>query len=284
MKKIKITTAFFCLFAATVFSQDNVGIGTLTPHSSAILELSAGNKGFLVSRVNLQSVNDVATVVNPATGLLVYNTNAAISGGNGDGFYYWNGAQWVQAIGPQGPQGIPGNNGAPGADGVGIVSTVNNGNGTYTFNYSDGSSFTTANLTGPQGIQGPAGVAGAQGPQGIPGNDGAPGPTGPQGPPGSTSPDYDSGWFSVAANTTYPLTHNLGVEPNRIEVRFKDAQGRITGWGNVGFYNSSNSLWGGIKWDDSYLTNTQIVIRLHSLTLGNGSINLYNQMRVMIWQ
>jgi hypothetical protein len=31
--------------------------------------------------------------------------------------------------------------------GAGIVSTVNNGNGTYTFNYSDGSSFTTGNLT-----------------------------------------------------------------------------------------------------------------------------------------
>ena len=41
--------------------------------------------------------------------------------------------------------------GPAGADGVGIISTVNNGNGTYTFNYSDGSSFTTANLTGPSG-------------------------------------------------------------------------------------------------------------------------------------
>jgi hypothetical protein len=39
-----------------------------------------------------------------------------------------------------------------GVRGVGIVSTVDNGNGTITFNYSDGTSFTTPNLT-PSYIQ-----------------------------------------------------------------------------------------------------------------------------------
>jgi hypothetical protein len=41
-----------------------------------------------------------------------------------------------------------------GTDGVGIVSTIDNGNGTFTINYSDGSSFTTIDLTGPQGPPG----------------------------------------------------------------------------------------------------------------------------------
>lgn len=173
MKKINLAIAVICLFTAQAFSQDNVGIGTLTPNSSAILELSASDKGFLVPRINLQSTADITTIASPATSLLVYNTNATISGGNGVGFYYWDGVQWVQAIGPQGPQGPAGNNGAPGSpgangtDGVGIVSTIDNNNGTFTINYSDGSSFTTINLTGPQG---PAGAQGPAGPVGCANN------------------------------------------------------------------------------------------------------------------
>ena len=112
------------------------------------------------------------------------------------------------ATGPQGIQGLAGNDGAQGlqgpagidgingANGIGIASTTDNGNGTFTFNYTDGSSFTTSNLTGPtgltgpagsQGLQGAAGADGAQGPQGIQGvtgNDGAIGATGPAGADG----------------------------------------------------------------------------------------------------
>jgi hypothetical protein len=77
------------------------------------------------------------------------------------------GPQGIQgAIGPQGPIGQTGAQGSAGANGNGIISTINNGNGTYTFNYSDGSSFTTSNLIGSQGIQGPIG------PQGPAGNNG----------------------------------------------------------------------------------------------------------------
>jgi hypothetical protein len=96
------------------------------------------------------------------------------------------------ATGPQGPQGLTGATGPQGAQGVGIVSTINNNNGTYTFNYSDGSSFTTANLTGPSGSvgpQGPQGLTGPAGPQGLTGAQGLTGPagaTGAQGPQGLT--------------------------------------------------------------------------------------------------
>jgi hypothetical protein len=60
--------------------------------------------------------------------------------------------------------------GAKGATGIGIASTTDNHNGTFTFTYSDGSAFTTSNLTGPQGVAGAQGPAGLQGATGATGN------------------------------------------------------------------------------------------------------------------
>jgi hypothetical protein len=60
-------------------------------------------------------------------------------------------------VGPQGPQGLPGPVGPPGpvgADGNGIASTVDNGDGTFTITYDDGSTFTTPDFTGPSGPAG----------------------------------------------------------------------------------------------------------------------------------
>lgn len=51
----------------------------------------------------------------------------------------------------------------------------------------------TANISGPQGIQGPIGSAGPQGPQGPQGPVGAQGPAGPQGPQGDTGPQGPTG-------------------------------------------------------------------------------------------
>lgn len=97
---------------------------------------------------------------------------------NGDGSFtinYSDGSSFTSAdltgpqgaIGPQGPVGPQGLIGPVGNDGVGVASTVDNGNGTFTINYTNGSSFTSADLTGPQGAQGPVGPQGAIGPAGI---------------------------------------------------------------------------------------------------------------------
>ena len=57
--------------------------------------------------------------------------------------------------GPQGPQGVKGDTGdegpqgIPGTDGNGIVSATNNGDGTFTLNFDDGTTFTTDDLSGP---------------------------------------------------------------------------------------------------------------------------------------
>ena len=85
------------IFLCSVKAQ-NVGIGTITPNESAILEIKSSNKGLLVPQVSLTSLTDVATIPMPATGLLVYNTNAALPGGAG--FYYNSGttapAAWLK--------------------------------------------------------------------------------------------------------------------------------------------------------------------------------------------
>ena len=81
-----------CLF----FSYSQVGIGTTNPDASAMLDISSTDSGVLVPRVPLTDVTDNTTPVSgPATGLLVWNTNAGVTGGNGVGFYFFNGAQWM---------------------------------------------------------------------------------------------------------------------------------------------------------------------------------------------
>ena len=57
--------------------------------------------------------------------------------------------------------------GPQGEDGVGITSTTDNNDGTFTLNFSDGSSFTTTDLTGPQGVMGNPGNDGIDGEDGI---------------------------------------------------------------------------------------------------------------------
>ncbi len=109
------------------------------------------------------------------------------------------------AQGATGPQGPTGQTGAQGAAGVGIVSTVNNGNGTYTFNYSDGSSFTTSNLTGPAGAQG------ATGPQGPIGQTGATGPQGPVGQTGATGAQGPAGTNGVSVTNSFVQGDSLYV-------------------------------------------------------------------------
>ena len=66
-----------------------------TPASGAMLDVKSTNKGFLAPRVSLISITDVATILSPTAGLLVYNTNASITNGKGIGYYYWDGTNWI---------------------------------------------------------------------------------------------------------------------------------------------------------------------------------------------
>lgn len=97
----------------------NIGINTTgaIPNASAGLDIDFTNKGLLIPRVSLTATTDVTTIPSPATSLLVYNTNAAMTGG-ALGFWYFDGTLWVQAIGPMGPAGIAGATGPMGPAGA----------------------------------------------------------------------------------------------------------------------------------------------------------------------
>ncbi len=84
--KTKLTVLLFIVnslyFIYPTVAQNNVGIGTTSPNTKAILELQATDKGLLVPRLTNAEMLGIAT--NASTnGLLVYNTT-------NDCFYYWN--------------------------------------------------------------------------------------------------------------------------------------------------------------------------------------------------
>src|ERR1051325_5193362 len=176
MKKI------FLLMAVTLssllgvvdgFSQNNnVGIGTLAPNASSMLDVVSTSKGMLVPRMTTGQMNAIAS---PANGLIIYNTDSLC-------FCYYNSTAWKSlcnagaagangATGPTGPTGIAGSNGVTGATGP-------------------------TGTAGSTGATGPTGVTGATG---IAGVTGATGPTGTNGTTGATGP----GGYCAAATAGY---------------------------------------------------------------------------------
>ena len=100
-----------------------------------------------------------------------------------------------------------GADGEDGADGVGVENIVNNGNGTFTVNLTNGETYTTDNFTGPEGEQGTQGVKGDPGPTGQKGDQGDPGLLGPPGPAG---PNMIVAMGHIASNGA--ITHRYNVE------------------------------------------------------------------------
>ena len=67
----------------------SVGIGTVTPDASAILDLSATTKGFLPPRM---TETERLAIASPTIGLMVYQTDEP------DGVYVYKAAGWIQMI------------------------------------------------------------------------------------------------------------------------------------------------------------------------------------------
>ncbi len=85
--KISITATL--LLSSVLLMKTNqvsaqAGLGTTTPHPSAMLEISATGKGLLIPRMTM--ANRPAA---PATGLLIYQAD------NTPGFYVYNGTAWT---------------------------------------------------------------------------------------------------------------------------------------------------------------------------------------------
>lgn len=93
--KIMILLIFCYLSEGNLKAQSqNMGIGTITPDNSAILDLTSTTMGFLVPRMTSaekSAINGGA----PATGLIIYQTDAP------SGLYYFNGSLWLR-ITPEG--------------------------------------------------------------------------------------------------------------------------------------------------------------------------------------
>ena len=84
MKKSLFTILFFTSFFA--HAQVGIGVSTANIAPSAQLEVASTSKGFLPPR--LTTAQRIA-ISNPATGLLVFRTDAPV------GLYFYNGTAWV---------------------------------------------------------------------------------------------------------------------------------------------------------------------------------------------
>src|SRR5690606_13292035 len=118
-KKLILIALIFISIAQFTNAQNNVGIGTITPNFSAMLDVSSTTQGILIPRMDSLQRTAIAT---PATGLLVYQTNAT------PGFYFYNGTAWTSLSGAGGgPWTVNGthiNNSNLGNVGVGSLTPI----------------------------------------------------------------------------------------------------------------------------------------------------------------
>ena len=67
--RVKITLILIIAVVFASFSQNSIGIGTVTPHQSAILDVYSTHKGFLPPRM---SATEMDVINSPSEGLIVY--------------------------------------------------------------------------------------------------------------------------------------------------------------------------------------------------------------------
>jgi len=92
MKQLSLSFVFILIFFCSFSQITGVGIGTSTPHSSAILELKDSARGFLPPRMSYSQRN---AIVNPTAGLVIWCTNCLPKGE----LQVYNGIEWTNLIG-----------------------------------------------------------------------------------------------------------------------------------------------------------------------------------------
>ena len=120
---------FLPFFGMVYGQQNNMGIGTTTPHPSAILHLDDAQKGFKIPYTDTSAVKAFSNSFVPASpipnGLLIFQKGA-------ENFFYYDKPlnKWMPLQGLQGPQGPKGDTGDAGPQGPpGHYSTMRSGNG-----------------------------------------------------------------------------------------------------------------------------------------------------------
>jgi|GEM_PF-3471408 len=105
---LKFLTIALCLVKSPLISSAQAKIGTGSTAESAMLEIESTNRGFLPPRIALSSntMKLNSTTVNPADGMVVYNTTTASANGlTGAGCYVWRDSKWHRLLdGPSRPK------------------------------------------------------------------------------------------------------------------------------------------------------------------------------------
>lgn len=117
-KKLFLFTFF--LISCLIFSQ--VGINTVTPHPSSVLDLNSDTKGFLVPRLTTAAVGNLSTTA--SEGLIVFDREKKI-------FMGWDGTKWQNL-------GYEENNTPPIADNINLTGSYTVGSSLIAnYSYSD---------------------------------------------------------------------------------------------------------------------------------------------------
>ena len=90
MRKLVLILAF-----GSQLANSQVGIQTIAPDPSSVLDIVSDNKGVLIPRIALSSnMMDLDGIAGQPTGLLVFNIGTSFE----KGFYYWDGSIWKGII------------------------------------------------------------------------------------------------------------------------------------------------------------------------------------------
>lgn len=89
MKRAVLVFIIFIVSVLSAHSQNNIGIGTITPDASALLDLSSSSKGILIPRMTTAQRNAIAS---PSKGLMVFDNDT-------NSFWYFNGSNWTSLAG-----------------------------------------------------------------------------------------------------------------------------------------------------------------------------------------
>ncbi|MES2592170.1 MAG: hypothetical protein V4608_09815 [Bacteroidota bacterium] len=262
MKKIVYVFAIFFIFSflieteSKLFSQNNnVGIGTLTPAPSAILDIDASsgnNKGVLVPRMT--SLQRLA-IPSPANSLLVFDTDSAC-------FFYWSSvaSSWKSlcnsGTGIAGATGNTGGIGTTGATGTGLIGAtgINGGIGA-----TGATGIGLIGTTGNSGGIGATGVSGTTGVTGSVGTTGSIGVTGNIGTTGATGSDIGTHWTITGNAGTNAGTNFLGTtDAQDFAIYTNNTEKiRVTSLGNIGIGTLTPSTAMEIKSDGNSIFRLQ---------------------------
>lgn len=95
MKKRLLTIAV--LMSGVFASHAQIGIGTLDPNASSMLDVSSSNSGILIPRIALTSDTDTTTITSGnVNSLLVYNISTTDD--LKPGYYYWYETKWQRLV------------------------------------------------------------------------------------------------------------------------------------------------------------------------------------------